>query len=238
MPKIKSIPAYHRIMNSLRDRIRRGELKPGDPVESERDLARHFSVSAMTARHALAQMELQGMVERRSRVGTFVAAPRIQFNRLLGFSEQASTRGFTARSKVLSARRVADDLEIPPRLGLPGRALLVRIERLRLGNSQPLALELCFLPAERFGTLLDQPLDRRSLFSLIEQQYGVPIAYADEQVDATSADTRTAHLLEVAPGSPLLRVRQVLYSGDGLPVAYSLALYRAEHHSLSIRRFR
>ena len=59
------LPAYQRIQTAIRGRISSGELKPGDSVASERELARLHSVSLMTARHALAGLEQEGVVERR-----------------------------------------------------------------------------------------------------------------------------------------------------------------------------
>lgn len=67
------LPAYQRIQSVIRKRIDSGQLAPGDAVPSERDLARTHRVSLMTARHALASLEREGLVERRRSVGTFVA---------------------------------------------------------------------------------------------------------------------------------------------------------------------
>ena len=58
-------PAYQRIRTAILKRIEAGQLKAGDSVDSERELARINKVSLMTARHALATLEKEGMVERR-----------------------------------------------------------------------------------------------------------------------------------------------------------------------------
>jgi len=71
------MPAYQRIQSGIRKRIDSGQLQPGDAVPSERDLAKIHQVSLMTARHALASLEHDGVVERRRGIGTFVAAPKI-----------------------------------------------------------------------------------------------------------------------------------------------------------------
>ena len=71
------VPAYQRIQGAIRKRIDAGHLHPGDAVDSERDLAKIHQVSLMTARHALASLEQEGIVERRRGIGTFVAAPKI-----------------------------------------------------------------------------------------------------------------------------------------------------------------
>ena len=72
----------------------------------------------------------------------------------------------------------------------------------------------------------------------MEHDYDVRLTYADEEVDATAADPRVAQALEVPRGSPVLRIRQVIYGANAKPVIYVVGLYRAERHSLFIRRFR
>jgi GntR family transcriptional regulator len=72
----------------------------------------------------------------------------------------------------------------------------------------------------------------------LERNYGVELGYADEEVDATAADPRTAELLGVPRREPLLRIRQVIYSTKGAVLLYVLGLYRSDRHNLVIRRFR
>ena len=93
--RTNGIPAYRRIQGAIRSVIEAGQLKPGDVVASERELARLHDVSLMTARHALASLEREGIVERRRGVGTFVSAPKIHFNKLMSYTEQMGSRRLT-----------------------------------------------------------------------------------------------------------------------------------------------
>jgi len=231
-------PAYKRIQNAIRSRIKSSELKPGDLVASERELARTHSVSLMTARHALAGLEHEGMVERRRGAGTFVAAPKIHFNKLMSYTEQMSSRGLSPRSRVLVARIIEHEAEVAARLGLPATSELVKIERLRETGDDPFALETCYLPAKEFANLAKAPLGRSSLFAALEADYGIELAYADEEVDATAAEANIAKLLAVPSGAPVLRIRQVIYSSTGKATIYVVGFYRSERHTLFIRRFR
>src|ERR1700728_3629470 len=119
-------PAYKKIQNAIRKRIEAAELNPGDAVASERELAKTHKVSLMTARHALAGLEREGVVERRRGAGTFVAAPKIHFNKLMSYSEHMSSRGLSPRSRVLVAKIIEHEPEAagPPRL--PATAPLVK----------------------------------------------------------------------------------------------------------------
>jgi GntR family transcriptional regulator len=232
------LPAYQNIQRAIRQRIEAKELKTGDAVSSERELARIHGVSLMTARHALAGLEREGIVERRRGAGTFVAPPRIQFNKLTSYTEQMASRGLPPSSRVIAAKMVEDEQEIAARLGLAATSRMVKIERVRLTADEPFALETCYLPGDDFAELVHAPLARGSLFSMLEHDYGVELAYADEEVDATVAEGRVAQLLNLRAGAPLLRMRQVIYSSKTRPVIYVIGFYRSERHSLFIRRLR
>lgn len=231
-------PAYKRIQNTIRNSIESSVLRVGDAVPSERELAKLHKVSLMTARHALAGLEREGLVERRRGAGTFVSPPKIHFNKLTSYTEHMFGRGLVPRTKVLMAKVVVNEPEVVARLGLPASSALVKIERLRLTDNEPFALETGYLSACDFPGLEHVPLHRVSLFSALQHNYGVELAYADEEVDATAAVGSLAELLKISPGYPALRIRQVIYSSKGKATIYGVGYYRSERHQLFIRRFR
>jgi GntR family transcriptional regulator len=231
-------PAYQKIQGVIRKRIESGQLKPGDAVSSERELARIYGVSLMTARHALAALERDGLVERRRSAGTFVAPPKIHFNKLMSFTEQMASRGLSGCSRILSSSIVDDEPEIAARLALPSSSRLIRIERIRQAADEPFALERGQLSADDFPGLTRAVLERGSLFSTLERDYGVVLGHADEEIDAMAADPKTAELLQVPRGEPRLRIRQIIFNTTGKPIIYMLGLYRSDRHTLLIRRFR
>src|ERR1700677_2811243 len=234
----KRMPAYKKIQDVIRDRIASASLKPGDAVASERELAKTHKVSLMTARHALAGLEHEGIVKRSLGAGTFVAVPKIHFNKLMSYTEQMSSRGLAPRSRALVSQVMDGDGDAAARLGLPAASRVVRIQRLRLTGEDPFALETCYLPAADFPELASSPLGRGSLFAILEHDYGMKLAYADEEVDATSADASVAELLHVPRGASVLRIRQIIYSKEGKATIYVIGFYRSERHTLFIRRFR
>ena len=125
----KGVPAYRRIQSAIRRIIEAGELKPGDVVASERELARLHNVSLMTARHALVSLEREGIVERRRSVGTFVAAPKIHFNKLMSYTEQMGSRRLTPVSKILFAKIIENDEEVDATVADPRTADLLQVPK-------------------------------------------------------------------------------------------------------------
>jgi len=68
MPQIEEAqPKYLQIAHYIRDQILRGDLRPGDEVPSERQLAADWKVSRPTAIHGRRQI---GTTARRRRAGT------------------------------------------------------------------------------------------------------------------------------------------------------------------------
>jgi DNA-binding GntR family transcriptional regulator len=63
-----------RVIADMRRRIIRGDIQPGEPL-SELALAEEFGVSRTPVREALKQLQTEGLVEIRPRVGTFVTTP-------------------------------------------------------------------------------------------------------------------------------------------------------------------
>jgi GntR family transcriptional repressor for pyruvate dehydrogenase complex len=62
------------IVEQIKALIARGELKPGDRIPSERDLATMLGVSRPSVREAIMVLEAMGFVESRQGGGTFVRA--------------------------------------------------------------------------------------------------------------------------------------------------------------------
>jgi GntR family transcriptional repressor for pyruvate dehydrogenase complex len=70
---------YEQIVEQIEDRIRRGELRPGHPLPSERELAEQFGVSRTTVREAIKALREKGLVEVYPGRGTLVVdnLPRV-----------------------------------------------------------------------------------------------------------------------------------------------------------------
>ncbi|KDN80949.1 GntR family transcriptional regulator [Kitasatospora cheerisanensis] len=64
---------YEEIAGELRQRIERGELRPGDRVPSTREITRRWNVAMATASKVLAELRGQGLVRAVPGIGTVVA---------------------------------------------------------------------------------------------------------------------------------------------------------------------
>ena len=69
---VKTSRLYEQIVQQVEGSILKGQLKPGDQLPAERDLAQRFGVSRTAVREAVKTLREKGLVEAYSGRGTFV----------------------------------------------------------------------------------------------------------------------------------------------------------------------
>ncbi len=180
-----------------------------------------------------AYQRIQGAIRKRIDAGHLHPGDAVASERDLAKIHQVSLMTARHAAKVLD-----NENEAAARLSLPPTSKIIKLERLRHAAGEAFALETCYLSAAEFSGLLDAPIGRESLFGILERNYNIELGYADEEIDATAADPRTAEILSIPRREPLLRIRQVIYSTKGKAIMYVLGFYRSDRHNLVIRRFR
>jgi GntR family transcriptional regulator len=226
------VPRYYQLQEIIRERIRNGEWTPGSSIPSERELCERYGISRMTARQAISGLETEGLLYREQGKGTFVGQGVIaqQLLQLTGFTEDMNARQRKSGARVLSAEMWPADEETAERLRIRSGQPVYRLRRLRLADGEPLAIELTritFIGCER---LLHYDLGQESLYRLLEGSFDIPLIDADEELQADLATTAEADLLQLPPGSPVLRTRRVMHSRRNHPVEFATAVYRGDKY--------
>ena len=217
-------PAHTQIELALETAIERGRLSPGDRLPAERALAERYGVSRMTLRQALGALERRGrLVRSKGRYGgTFVAEPKLELAGTSALSDQLRGLGLAAGARVLSAceREAAPD---EAELG----ARVYSIERVRLANGEPVALERGAYSVDAFPGLLEGSLEG-SLYDLIRARYDAVPVRAHERLEPALAHPEEAAALEIEPGAPVMLVERTAYSASGRPVEHSRDVFRGD----------
>lgn len=220
---------YKQIADDLRTRIVTGELAPGEDVPTEAELADRWQTSRGPIRSALAQLRHEGLIEttrgRPARVLDRKAQQAVDVS--IAFTRWARDIGATpgAVTHELSLRRAdADKAEL---LGIAEGDAIVEVLRLRLLDGVPTMLErLCY--TEVAGRVLfGVDLDAVSITEVLEQ-HGFSSLDVDHEIDAVAADDLDARHLDIAEGSPVLRLQRVSRAADGRTFEASEDRYRSD----------
>lgn len=225
-------PLHAQITEALQLQIEAGELKAGENFPSERELAERFGVSRMTVRQALQRLRADGLIYRERGVGTFVANRKIDVHtrNLSGFSEEMVSLGLTPTSRVLQLKRETADDQIAQDLDLDASDEVFRLERLRLADDEPMALETTFLAAQFCPELDKIDLTKNSLYQVLVEEYNLQMHHAAESLEAAAATSFVAKQLGIKTGSPVLVVHRVVYSEANQPIESAHTTYRADRY--------
>jgi GntR family transcriptional regulator len=216
-------PYYIQLREILSHEIDQDRWRVGEQIPSEQELCDAFDVSRTVVRQALQDLVNAGKLFKEKGRGTFVAKPKVTetlMQDLTGLYENTKSRGQQLTTIVLRCARVVPSDLVRERLGLgPGEDAIV-LRRLRIVDDAPLSLDLTYLPYRLVPQLLEEDLSKDSLYSLIEDKYGLRISSGHRTIEATLADTETSQLLQIGEGDAVLLLTSVSYLDDGRAIEY------------------
>lgn len=222
---------YLDIAEYLRELVAQSE--PGDLLPSDAELCERFNVSRMTARQAAQLLVNEHLVERRRGRGTFVAKRRVprSLGSPLSFTESMRQRGLTASSRSLEHREAIGTDDDCKALGVPGRAPVFVIERVRLADDVPMALERAVLSRD-LADAIDADLEKESLHGAFEAAGRFP-SKADAEITARLANDYELEHLELEPAAVVLCEERTIYDQDSIPLEHTTTVYAADRYSFT-----
>lgn len=227
----------HAQLRAILEELCDTQLRPGDLLPGERVLEETYGVSRITVRRAIGDLVTAGRLRRARGKGTFVA-PNALVSRLnlASFSSEMEAQNVSASSKILSSARAVAPPEVLKFFGGDPATPHTHLRRLRLGDGEPYSIDDAWYNARHVPDLLENDV-YRSVYAILDDDYQVPVTEADQVVTAINADDRTAPLLDVAPGTALLRIVRFSRSRE-LPVEWCSSLYRTDRYRLNTRVMR
>jgi GntR family transcriptional regulator len=224
------LPKHAQLSDVLAD-LAAHELGPDAAIPSERELMATYDVSRATVRKAIESLIADGLLHRIHGKGTFVARPRLESRlHLASFSQDMRRRGLTPSTRLLSIDRDRPPTDVAKALDLGGDGTAWRVDRVRLADGQPIALENGWYPYDALPGLDRHDLGG-SLYEVFSNSYGLVIDSAEQTLWGESADAATARRLDAPLGTPLLVFRRIS-AASGRPLEYVVSRYRGDRYQL------
>jgi GntR family transcriptional regulator len=225
-----SAPLYARLKNLVQQSIEAGELKEGDAIPAERDVAEMLSISRVTVRKAFQELVIEGVLVQRRGSGTYVNGPgrRIEqpLSRLTSFTQDMQLRGIKTDADWLSRVSGLPTPEEAMKLSISPSERVSRFHRLRRADGIPLAIENAVIP----NKFLPEPeLVEGSLYAALDVR-GLKPVRALQRLHASALSAVDAKLLDLPTGSPALFIERISYLSDGRAVEYTRSCYRGDSY--------
>jgi len=223
-------PKHAQLSDALAELASR-DLQPDAAIPSERELMTTFDVSRSTVRRSIESLVADGLLRRIHGKGTFVARPRVESRlHLASFSQDMRRRGLTPSTVLLGIEAERPPAEVATALGLGPDGAAWRLDRVRLADGQPIALENGWYPYAPLPGLDRQDLSG-SLYQVFEEAFGLGIDSAEQTLWGESADGTIARRLDAPVHTPLLVFRRVSRTGN-LPLEYVVSRYRGDRYQI------
>jgi len=236
------VPMHSQLRQLLRSEILGGVFAPLDKLPSEAELSARHQVSRITVRHALGDLQSEGLIFRVQGKGAYVSKPKARqdITTLKGFDEAMAPLGHMTRNELLSFEQVPAPYDIAEKLGLERDATVCKIRRLRFLDNLPVSVDESYLPIDVGSGLAAKDLATRDIFLIIENDFSIELGRAQLAIEAVAATHETAALLGVDEEAPVLRIERLTFSADGRPLDFEYLFYRSDRfrYELSIQRRR
>ncbi|MBP2000321.1 DNA-binding GntR family transcriptional regulator [Paenibacillus shirakamiensis] len=219
-------PLYLQLKKVLKDRILHGIYPLGTLIPSEPQLEQEFDVSKMTVRNAVKELAQEGLIEKRSGIGTKVIrnTSLTKLSKGKRFTEILVEEGHQIRKSLIRSSWNTNEA---------GSALFdmfgkncLRVERLYELDGKPYIHYVHYL-APSVPQAKDNELGSQSLYEFIEESHIVLDKFRDQFTVGMATD-ELAKLLSVPVGTALLK--RIRYSLDATEqiMEYSEGHYNTE----------
>jgi len=205
---------HRRIRADIEERIMSGEWPPGHRIPFEHELMAQYGCARMTVSKAIAALAAAGLIVRRKRAGSFVAAPRVHsvILDIPDIQADVRARGRDYALKLLARGERAPDARRGEETVLAGGGALLALTCLHLADGRPFALEerlisLAAVPEAAGADFTREPPGTWLLGHVAWTQ-------AEHHIAALNADAATAALLDVDSGAACLALDRRTWRGE------------------------
>jgi len=228
---------YEEVIDLIGRLIAEGDLRPGDKLPSQRELADMAQVSLITVRRALEELEHAGRVRRHQGLGTFLAGPKIlsdpsragQLGATLGDVGDQSVVG----TLVLGVTRSLPSADVAAALTIDPGQHVWQVRRLRTIAGKPSIAEQALIPTQ-LAPDLDVVYRGGSLYETLQTVYGLDDDFEEQVLDVVHADSETRSLLHLGPRSQVVRIQGLTRDKSGVPFDCFEQVYSAAQFAFAI----
>ncbi|UWQ33245.1 GntR family transcriptional regulator [Leisingera sp. M527] len=225
----KKMPAFQKVIDHLRDQIRRGKLPEHSALPSERAIGEQFGISRMTARRALLAVEQEGLAYSSGRRGRFVSPQRLTYDisKTVSFFAHAESGELGLKIELISKQLTQADAALAAKLAVAEGDTLYKYTRLFLLKGHPAFVEEEFAVAHLFPDLFSHDL-QQSTTLLMEREYGMPPHSGDISIRMRALNEEEAGLLGLPTYNAGIELEQVIYDAAGRPFCFDRQIWRGE----------
>lgn len=223
-------PLWAQLREDLHRRLAANEFD--DAFPGEHALVAEYDVSRHTVREALRRLRSEGhVIAGRGRVSRPATPIEQPVGRAYSLFDAVERIGSVQRSTVRVLDRRADGVAAA-RLGLEESTPLVHVERLRLADEEPLAVDRVWLPADLASPLLQADFTYTGLYAELARHCGIRVLSGWERIRALVPNPAERRLLACPKDTAVFAIDRAGCWQDRV-VEWRQTLVRADRFSIT-----
>ena len=226
-------PLYKGVQRALMEQLATGDLKPGQLIPSERQLAMEYSVSIGTLRKAIDELVENRILIRQQGKGTYVAShdrERLLFY-FFHIVPQKGAKSYPLVESVFFHKALADD-EVATRLRIAVGAPTFHVRNKLSLLGEVVSIDDITIDQARFEKLSAAQFKERpnTIYNLYQDAFGITVVRTDERLRAEAASVDHAKLLKIKVGTPVLTIRRTAFDMRDEPVELRISTVNTAAH--------
>jgi GntR family transcriptional regulator len=235
----KNLSLYLQVKAVLVKRIQEKVWAPNSLIPTEQELMKEFNVSRTTIRQSISLLVQDGLLEKKQGKGTIVKPHQLvgSLGILKGFAEEVTEKGFIPESKLLRVHFSPDYGYEKSLLQVKDQDKVLVIERIRLANKIPIALERSFWPAPIGKILMKEDLEGAKFYEILERNQ-IEIKSAKEKISAVNAAIEEADLLGIRGGEAMIKMERLSFGSNNQPIEFTTTKFCSDkyHYNIELTR--
>ena len=205
-------------------------------IPTEEQFCNEYGVSKITIREAIKILVQDGLLYRKPGKGTFISRPKLEqkLNRFFSFSRWAEQHGLEPSSRILKVEVQSADNYTAQQLDVEAGEQVTMIERLCLGNGEPLMWEALSIPTRQCPDLHLQDHSNVPLNEILMNVYKIPLMKVIESIEPEVADDYLSKMLLVKASSLLLLVEYTTLTQFDRVVYFGRSFFRGDRYKFII----
>lgn len=227
-------PLYRQVYDQIRQRIGSSVYERGAALPSEIRLSQEFSVSQITVRRALHELELDGLVDRRQGIGNIVRdTSRSVMIGLSSFTSDVVEGRLRLVRTLLTDEMLPASDEVAAKLDIQPGAIVRHLSRLDSEGDVPISVDDVYTPAALAAMITDEMAASPMFLHLWQTASAITARSTDYELAAELPAKGVQNQLKMSADSPILFSAEVVRDEAGRALHYIISRYRGDRVRLS-----
>ena len=222
---------YEKVYQDIKEKIKNGELKPGDFLKKEDDLAEEYNFSKLTVRKALSMLETEGHIQKVKGKKSIVLEKKnlenISLTSIQTIQELNKIQNLHLEKELISLYIVQGVKELMDKFQVSENADFYKVVRTTSLNGEVLNYSTSFFD-RRIVPFLNEEIAKNSIYEYLEKDLKLKIAYSRREIKFRKITSEEQKYFKLKDINMVVVIETHAYLSNGTLFQYETIIHHPE----------